>query len=118
MAAIMNQMVSSCEMRRKASSLLSFLFFPSEWSAPSAIGIGGLGGGFSAGAENTDFLVVLNSRAAVKSFMNTGSLRLGGNLSVAAGPLGRSAEASGAFSSSGVAAMFSYSKSKGLYAGE
>lgn len=97
--------------------------FPSrsfqEWTAPAAIGIGGLGGGFSAGAENTDFLVVLNSRAAVKSFMATGSLRLGGNLSLAAGPLGRSAEASGSISSSGgVAAMFSYSKSKGLYAGE
>jgi lipid-binding SYLF domain-containing protein len=51
--------------------------------------------------------------------MATGSLRLGGNLSLAAGPLGRSAEASGSISSSGgVAAMFSYSKSKGLYAGE
>lgn len=89
------------------------------WSAPSALGIGGIGGGFSAGAEVTDFIVVLNSRAAVRSFMATGSLQLGGNLSVAVGPLGRSAEASGALNSSGkVAAMFSYSKSQGLFGGE
>lgn len=51
--------------------------------------------------------------------MATGSLQLGGNLSVAVGPLGRSAEASGALNSSGkVAAMFSYSKSQGLFGGE
>ncbi|CAO1629385.1 unnamed protein product [Parajaminaea phylloscopi] len=88
-----------------------------SWSAPSALGIGGIGGGFSAGAEVTDFIVVLNSRAAVKSFMSTGSLQLGGNLSLAVGPLGRSAEASGSVSGGGVAAMFSYSKSQGLFGG-
>lgn len=33
------------------------------WSAPSAIGTAGLGVGSQAGAEMTDFLVVLNSRA-------------------------------------------------------
>ncbi|CDS82102.1 related to YSC84-protein involved in the organization of actin cytoskeleton [Sporisorium scitamineum] len=89
-----------------------------HWSTPAAIGIGGLGGGFNVGAEVTDFLIVLNSKAAVRSFMATGSLQLGGNLSVAVGPLGRSAEASGSVNTRGrVAAMFSYSKSKGLYGG-
>jgi lipid-binding SYLF domain-containing protein len=33
------------------------------WSAPSAIGSGGLGVGGQLGAEMTDFLVVLNSTA-------------------------------------------------------
>lgn len=33
------------------------------WSAPSAIGTAGLGVGSQAGAEMTDFLVVLNSRS-------------------------------------------------------
>lgn len=33
------------------------------WSAPSAIGTAGLGVGGQAGAEMTDFLVVLNSRS-------------------------------------------------------
>lgn len=89
-----------------------------SWSAPSALGLGGLGAGFNAGLDVTDFLIVLNSKQAVRSFMATGSLQLGGNLSLAVGPLGRAAEASGALNSSGnVAAMFSYSKSKGLYGG-
>jgi len=34
----------------------------SAWSAPSAIGIGGVGFGGQAGAEMTDFLIVLNSK--------------------------------------------------------
>jgi len=33
------------------------------WSAPSAIGTAGLGLGGQAGAEMTDFLIVLNSRS-------------------------------------------------------
>ncbi|MCO5588163.1 hypothetical protein L7F22_042118 [Adiantum nelumboides] len=89
-----------------------------SWSAPSAIGLGGVGAGFNAGLDVTDFVIVLNSKQAVRSFMATGSLQLGGNLSVAVGPLGRAAEATGAVNSSGnLAAMFSYSKSKGLYGG-
>ncbi|WFC98758.1 hypothetical protein MYAM1_001490 [Malassezia yamatoensis] len=89
-----------------------------EWSAPTAIGIGGLGGGFNAGAEMVDFLIVLNSRAAVRSFMSSGSLQLGGNLGLALGPLGRSGEASAALNSEmKVSAMFSYSMSRGLYGG-
>ncbi|KAI0777176.1 DUF500-domain-containing protein [Trametes elegans] len=89
-----------------------------SWSAPSAIGTAGLGFGGQAGAEMTDFLVVLNSRAAVKSFMSAGSLTLGGNLSIAVGPLGRNGEAIGSLNSSGkVAAMYSYSKTRGLFGG-
>ncbi|KAI0075986.1 DUF500-domain-containing protein [Panus rudis PR-1116 ss-1] len=88
------------------------------WSAPSAIGTAGLGVGGQAGAEMTDFLVVLNSRSAVRQFMAAGSLTLGGNLSIAVGPLGRNGEAIGALNSSGkVAAMYSYSKTRGLFGG-
>jgi hypothetical protein len=76
------------------------------WSAPSAIGSAGLGVGGQLGAEMTDFLVVLNSAAAVKSFMSAGSLTLGGNMSIAVGPLGRNGEAIGSLNSKGkVAAM-------------
>ncbi|KAF4623322.1 hypothetical protein D9613_002068 [Agrocybe pediades] len=88
------------------------------WSAPSAIGTAGLGVGTQIGAEVTDFLIVLNSRAAIKSFMAAGSLSLGGNMSVALGPLGRNGEASGAVNTNGkVAAMYSYSKTRGLFGG-
>ncbi|VDB92355.1 unnamed protein product [Peniophora sp. CBMAI 1063] len=89
-----------------------------SWSAPSAIGTAGVGVGGQAGAEVTDFLVVLNSRSAVRSFMAAGSLTLGGNMSLAMGPLGRNGEATGALNTSGkLAAMYSYSKTKGLFGG-
>lgn len=45
------------------------------------------------------------------------SVTLGGNVSIAAGPVGRNAEAAGAASLKGVAGVFSYSKTKGLFAG-
>ena len=38
-------------------------FFCIAWSAPSAIGTAGLGVGGQAGAEMTDFLIVLNSKS-------------------------------------------------------
>ena len=39
------------------------------------------GFGGQIGAEVTDFVIVLNSRDSVKSFMHGGNLTLGGNLS-------------------------------------
>lgn len=87
------------------------------WSAPSAIGLGGAGFGGQIGFELTDFVFVLNDAAAVRAFSQKGSLTLGGNVSLAAGPVGRNAEAAGAASLKGVAGVFSYSKTKGLFAG-
>ncbi|WPK25733.1 hypothetical protein PUMCH_003060 [Australozyma saopauloensis] len=46
-----------------------------------------------------------------------GSVTLGTNLSIAAGPLGRNAEAAGTASLKSVSAVFAYSKTKGLFAG-
>lgn len=87
------------------------------WSAPSAIGLGGAGFGGQIGFELTDFVFVLNDAPAVRAFSQLGSLTLGGNVSLAAGPVGRNAEAAGAASLKGVAGVFSYSKTKGLFAG-
>jgi hypothetical protein len=42
---------------------------------------------------------------------------LGGNVSIAAGPVGRNAEAAGAASLKSVSGVFAYSKTKGLFAG-
>ncbi|TVY92594.1 SH3 domain-containing protein, partial [Lachnellula willkommii] len=88
-----------------------------SWSAPSAIGTGGAGFGGQIGFELTDFVFILNDAAAVRTFSQQGSLTLGGNVSIAAGPIGRNAEAAGAASLKGVAGVFSYSKTKGLFAG-
>ncbi|GME95527.1 unnamed protein product [[Candida] boidinii] len=63
-----------------------------SWSAPSALVTAGAGAGGQIGAELTDFVFILNTDAAVESFAQYGSVTLGGNVSVAAGPLGRNAE--------------------------
>lgn len=87
------------------------------WSAPSAIATAGAGFGGQIGFELTDFVFILNDAAAVRTFSQVGTLTLGGNVSIAAGPIGRNAEAAGAANTRGVAAIFSYSKTKGLFAG-
>ncbi|KAK9324327.1 hypothetical protein V1517DRAFT_58765 [Lipomyces orientalis] len=87
------------------------------WSAPSAIVTAGAGVGGQIGAELTDFVMILNTRSAVESFSQLGSITLGGNISIAAGPIGRNAEAGGSASLKSVAAIFSYSKTRGLFAG-
>ncbi|OTB09638.1 hypothetical protein M426DRAFT_6902 [Hypoxylon sp. CI-4A] len=88
-----------------------------SWSAPSAIITAGGGFGGQIGFELTDFVFILNDSHAVKTFSQQGSITLGGNVSIAAGPVGRNAEAAGAASLKGVAGIFSYSKTKGLFAG-
>lgn len=87
------------------------------WSAPSAIVTAGAGVGGQIGAELTDFVFILNTQSAVDSFAQAGSITLGTNISVAAGPLGRNAEAAGTASLKSVSAVFAYSKTKGLFAG-
>lgn len=83
------------------------------WSGPSAIGTGGIGFGFQAGAEVSEFVIVLNTNEAVNAFSQGGNVTLGGALSVAAGPVGRAAEANVAIQ----AAMYTYSRSQGIFAG-
>ncbi|CAG8533141.1 9022_t:CDS:2 [Funneliformis mosseae] len=102
---------------RAGSGLVISKLEDGSWSAPSAIGTGGMGFGGQIGAEMTDFVIVLNSKDAVKTFTKGGNVTLGGNLSVAAGPIGRTAEGAGSVSLGHAAAIFSYSKSKGLFAG-
>ncbi|KAG2172376.1 hypothetical protein INT43_004918 [Umbelopsis isabellina] len=88
-----------------------------SWSAPSAIATAGAGAGGQIGAELTDFVIVLNTKEAVKTFSHAGNLTLGGNMSVAAGPIGRNAEAAGSASFKHIAPIYSYSKTRGLFAG-
>ncbi|XP_075413298.1 SH3 domain-containing YSC84-like protein 1 [Tenrec ecaudatus] len=86
-----------------------------KWSAPSAIGIAGVGGGFEIGIEVSDLVIILNYDRAVEAFAKGGNLTLGGNFTVAVGPLGRNLEGNVALRSS--AAVFAYCKSRGLFAG-
>lgn len=83
------------------------------WSGPSFIATGGAGWGAQIGAEVTDFVFVLNNEAAVRAFSRGGNVTLGADVSAAAGPIGRAAEAD----VTPKAAMYTYSKSKGLFVG-
>src|SRR5207302_1592563 len=83
------------------------------WSGPSFIGTGGAGWGPQIGAEVTDFVIVLNNERAVRAFSKGGNVTLGADASVAAGPVGRAAEAD----VTPRAAIYTYSKTKGLFIG-
>ncbi|NXP19174.1 SH3Y1 protein, partial [Scytalopus superciliaris] len=63
----------------------------------------------------SDLVIILNHERAVEAFAKGGNLTLGGNLTVAIGPLGRNLEGDVALRSS--AAVYTYCKSRGLFAG-
>jgi lipid-binding SYLF domain-containing protein len=83
------------------------------WSGPSAIGMGGMGFGFQAGAQVSEVVIVLNTPEAVELFSQDGNFTLGGNLSLTLGPVGRDAETRVGLQ----AVMYSYSRSAGLFGG-
>ncbi|HEY1770385.1 MAG TPA: lipid-binding SYLF domain-containing protein [Chthoniobacterales bacterium] len=83
------------------------------WSGPSFIALGGAGWGLQIGAQVTDFVFVLNNEAAVRAFSRDGNFKLGADVSAAAGPVGRDAQAA----VTPTAAVYSYSRSQGLFAG-
>jgi len=83
------------------------------WSGPSAIGTGGAGFGLQIGAQVSEFVFILNTDEAVRAFSREGNVTLGTDLSVAAGPIGRSLEVG----VTPVAAVYTYSRSQGLFAG-
>jgi SH3 domain-containing YSC84-like protein 1 len=85
------------------------------WSAPAFVSISGGSWGAQLGVESSDIvLFFLNDRGA-RSLIDGSRVTLGGRASVAAGPFGRSAEA--ATNLDFKAEVYSYAKSKGLFAG-
>jgi lipid-binding SYLF domain-containing protein len=88
--------------------------FTGPWSAPSMMQSSGGSFGLQAGGQETDFVVLVMNDGGAKAVMN-GKAKLGADASVAAGPVGRDAEASTNASMS--AQMLSYSRSKGVFAG-
>ena len=83
------------------------------WSGPSAIGTGGIGVGFQAGVQVSEYVIILNTQEAVNAFIRGTNFTLGANLSAAVGPVGRSAEAGVAPQ----AAVYTYSRNQGIFAG-
>ena len=70
--------------------------------------------GLQAGGQATDFVILVMNDKGARALMK-GKLKLGGDASVAAGPVGRDAEASTNAAMS--AEMLSYSRAQGIFAG-
>jgi lipid-binding SYLF domain-containing protein len=84
------------------------------WSAPAFVTLTGGSIGFQIGGQATDIvLVVVNERGIENLAQNT--FKIGGDASVAAGPVGREAAASTDYKLQ--AQILSYSRSRGLFAG-
>ena len=88
--------------------------FDGAWSAPIMMQSSGGSIGFQAGGQATDFVVLVMNYQGARAVMN-GKAKLGSDASVAAGPVGRTAEAS--TNASMNAEMLSYSRSQGVFAG-
>src|SRR6516162_5118468 len=88
--------------------------FNGPWGAPSMMALEGGSFGLQIGGEATDFvLLIMNDRGA--NGILASKVKLGGDASVAAGPVGRSASAE--TDASMRAEILSYSRARGAFAG-
>jgi lipid-binding SYLF domain-containing protein len=88
--------------------------FKGPWSAPLMMASGGGDIGFQIGAEATDVVILVLNDDGARSIMKS-KVKLGAEASVAAGPVGRTAEAS--TNAVMKAQMLSYSRARGVFAG-
>jgi lipid-binding SYLF domain-containing protein len=84
------------------------------WGTPIYVDITGGSFGFQIGGSATDLVLVFRNRRGVESLLSS-KLKLGADASVAAGPVGRSAQASTDVKLN--AEILSYSRSKGAFIG-
>ncbi|MCP5373032.1 MAG: lipid-binding SYLF domain-containing protein [Hyphomicrobiales bacterium] len=80
-----------------------------DWSQPAFYAIGSMTFGLQIGAELSEVILVVMTDAGVDSLLST-SFKLGGDVSVAAGPVGAGAKAA-------TADVLAFSRSKGLFGG-
>ena len=86
----------------------------STWSAPAFFNLGGLSFGPQIGGAKTDFVFLIMNQAGVDGLLKD-KFDFGGEVGVAAGPVGR--EASAATNATLDAGILSYSRSKGAFIG-
>jgi lipid-binding SYLF domain-containing protein len=84
------------------------------WGTPLFIEIGGGSFGLQLGVEATDVVMVFTNSDGINPLLR-GKLKIGADLSATAGPVGRKAEAGTDILLK--SAIYSYSRSKGLFAG-
>lgn len=88
--------------------------FGGPWGAPAMYALEGGSIGLQLGGQATDLVLLVMNKRGADSILRS-KVKLGGNASVAAGPVGRDAQA--ATDASMRAEILSYSRSRGLFAG-
>lgn len=88
--------------------------YKGPWSAPIMMASSGGSVGFQIGGQATDFVIIVMNDAGARTLLNN-KVKLGADASVAAGPVGRTAEAS--TNARMQAQMLSYSRSQGVFGG-
>ena len=84
------------------------------WSPPAFLSLAGGSIGWQIGAQSTDLILVFKTERSVRDIA-AGKVTLGGDAAIAAGPVGRNAQAS--TDAQLQAEIYSYSRSRGLFAG-
>jgi len=88
--------------------------FHGPWGAPTMMALEGASFGFQIGGQATDFvLLIMNERGA--SSILSSKVKIGGDASAAAGPVGRNAQADTDVTMR--AEILTYSRARGLFAG-
>jgi len=85
-----------------------------RFTSPVFISLTGGSWGLQAGVQQADIVLVFTTRASVEGITD-GKVTLGGDASVAAGPVGR--QASAGTDANFTAEVYSYSRARGLFAG-
>jgi lipid-binding SYLF domain-containing protein len=88
--------------------------FRGPWSAPSMMALEGASFGLQLGGQATDFVLLLMTPTSAANILNS-KVKIGGDASAAAGPVGRNASAETDVTMR--AEILSYSRARGLFAG-
>ena len=99
---------------RRGHGLMSVKSADGSWSQPVFVKLTGGSIGFQAGVQSSDVVLVFRNDRSLDSIVN-GKFTLGADASVAAGPVGRTAQA--ATDEQLKAEIYSYSRARGLFAG-
>lgn len=99
---------------RYGTGVLSVRTADGKWSHPVFIRLAGASVGWQIGASSTDIILVFKTQRGVDKIID-GEVTLGADAAVAAGPVGRSAGAATNLRLN--AEIYSYSRSRGLFAG-
>jgi lipid-binding SYLF domain-containing protein len=88
--------------------------FNGPWGAPSMMALEGASFGFQAGGQATDFVLLVMNEDGAKGILAS-KVKIGGDASAAAGPVGRNASAETDVTLR--AQILTYSRARGLFAG-